>query len=405
MGLDAQDTRASREAFSKSQLRASELPLEVLEFLSEKLADGRFALLAYSLDPQTCPHTIGIATTRITDLPLGLRRLQLNQRRRGYPPYHLGHYLPLEVLRGFAAGLAAVVQYEQRDFNQFNADWHMHVLGETARARGYSYWASKGFALVDICGFTSMLPEQQIAARMSLAQSVVQAASRVARLYDSGHLHGRSKPTWSSTGDGYILWSREHGGAGDVATFMLLLCVMVQNSAIRCKHDTSLLLRGAFTIGGAYTFPFRDISQSQTAATLGESLQDAIGPAINALARLVQEAEPEQVLLGEFGKQGRIERNEQITPESIIQQAAGELFASELIPSDSMKATDIKLRLNPESAMRVRDKHQAEFYCYNVTGVLPSRFPGKPVQPQQIGVEPTDAELLVDRAFCDASDA
>ena len=177
---------------------------------------------------------------------------------------------------------------------------------------------------------------------------------------------------------------------------MLLLYVMVQTEAMRVTRRSTMRLRGAFGIGEAYTFPFRDLGTPSSREPLA---QDAIGPALNSLARLLKDADPGQILIGDFERPGRANTDPTLTPAKLIEQAERELLPTELGPRDLVKPQQINLSFQPQDRLRVSDKHEDIYYCYNLVGKVPNRFPELRVF--QVGIPQETARDISDLTFAD----
>jgi hypothetical protein len=266
------------------------------------------------------------------------------------------------------------------------------------RARDHSAakWHDKAFGLVDICGFSKATIEQQLAYRTSLALALYQAAGRVIKLYQADYFPGRAAFHSTPTGDGFYFWHHFPGAANDESVFMLLLYVMIQTEAMRRAGVSDLRLKGAFAIGEAYTFGVRDLSNPSDALK-----QDAIGPALNGLARLMTEASPGQILVGDFERPGRNDGDAPITPDKLIEKAERELLPAELKPRDPVKPQHVSLRFEPKCRLRITDKHDYLHYCYNVVGTGPNRFKDRDVEITPIGVSPSDATEISQYVFAD----
>lgn len=356
---------------------------QVVSAINSASEEGMFPLLAYGLDKAGKPTTVLLVTSTINDMVLA-RDLLL----RSLPPdYDFVGYVSWARLEAFARDHWRVVRQKEVYLPGFDATRDAAQLGRIIRDLTAAHWARKAFALVDICGFSRASPGEQLAYRTSLSVAIGQAAARVQKLHHTGYLPGQAQFCSSSTGDGFYLWHRFPGGANDVDVFMLLLYLMTSSEAMRTAAKSSMRLRGAYAIGEAYTFPARTLS---TAWTRTSVVQEAIGPVLNDLARLVDKAVPGQILIGEFEQLGR-SANEPLTPAALIEQASRELLPAELTPSDSVKPQHFSLRFEPVERLRISNKHQFVHYCYNLVGSSPNRFSGEQVRVQPIGVSPEKA--------------
>lgn len=366
----------------------------VAELIATATADGMFPLVAYGLDPSRKPTKLLLVTSTIPDMVLAQDML----RRFITEDYNLGRFVPWDRLDAFARAHRTIVRAHDVEPPGFDATQHARLLGTIARDQSASRWRQKGFGLVDICGFSLCSTEQQLAHRTSLALAMSQAAARVHKLYEAHYLPGYASFSSTSTGDGFYFWHRAPGGAGDVAVFMLLVYVMTQAEAMRATRRTGMRLRGGFAIGDAYTFPSREL---ETFGMSGPAMQDAIGPVLNSLARMLSAAHPGQLLVGEFTRPGRQDKDEMLTPERLVDQAKRQLLPAELSPSDPVTPMDIELEFAPAARLRLEDKHGVVHYCWNVTGAAPNRFKGEPVRVHRIGLAPETAVNIASIAFAD----
>jgi hypothetical protein len=268
--------------------------------------DGMFPLVAYGMDPRSRPGRLMLVTSSIPDMVLAQEML----RRFLGEDYNLGRFVPWDRLDAFANNNRALVRAHHLELPGFDANQHSRLVGTIARDQAASRWKQKAFGLVDVSGFSLCTIEQQLAHRTSLALALNQAAGRVNRLYEARYLPGYAAFCSASTGDGFYFWHRAPGGAGDVAVFMLLVYLITQSEAMRANRRTTMRLRGAYAIGEAYTFPSREL---ETFGDRGPMMQDAIGPVLNSLARMVGVAKPGQVLVGDFSRPGRVDREETLT--------------------------------------------------------------------------------------------
>lgn len=370
-------------------------PRPIADALADVTADGMFPLVAYGLDWDK-PTKLLLVTSSIPDMVLAQEML----RRFLGEDYNLGRYVIWPKLESFAVAHRTLVRMREVEIPGFVSSAHYRLVGNLARDQAASRWKQKGFGLVDICGFSLCSIEEQLAHRTSLALALSQASSRVHKLYQAHYLSGRATFCSASTGDGFYFWHRSPGGANDVAVFMLLIYVMTQAEAMRAGRRAGMRLRGGFAIGEAYTFPSREL---ETIGYDAPPMQDAIGPVLNSLARMLTAAKPGQIVMGDFSRPGRAEKEETLTPGRLIDQAKRQLLPAELAPTDPVTPMDIDLAFAPNQRLRLEDKHGVVHYCYNLVGAAPNRFKGENVRVQQIGLAPEQTLHISDVAFADPS--
>lgn len=146
------------------------------------------------------------------------------------------------------------------------------------------------------------------------------------------------------------------------------------------RNDGDMEVRAAFGIGEAYTLPYVGVWEPPSPDS---RLQDAVGPALNSLARLLVPAARSQLLVSDF----RIEPED--VPSSFHDPAS-------LLGSVSTLFTDptaVGLKLDLAQRLRVTDKHGDVYYCYNVAGHA-FYYPGPDRRKQEIGLIPDGTEEL-----------
>lgn len=94
-----------------------------------------------------------------------------------------------------------------------------------------------------------------------------------------------------STGDGYYLWSTQPGPVYDAATFLMML-LTAGYIRVRERSDREWEVRSGFTVGKAVTLPYFG---NWAVAGADDVPEDAIGPALNSLARILGHGKPSQI--------------------------------------------------------------------------------------------------------------
>ncbi len=360
--------------------------------ISRATSYGTFPLIAFGLDKGRRPEQAILITSTIPEMALAWDLLD-----RFLPEdYEFSGYVPWIRLESFAKSHKTVTRWHVIDIPGFCAERDAGLFTSVAQANSASKWRRKAFGLVDICGFSKATIEQQLSYRTSLALALSQACSRVNKLTARNYLGGRTTFYSTSTGDGFYFWHQYAGAANDISVFMLLIYTLVQSEAMRSDRS-SMRLRGAFGVGEAYVFPSRQLQGYDRRPPV----QDAIGPVLNGLARLLTAAKPGQFLVSDFERSGRTE-GEVLNPAKLIEIAERELLPSELSPTDHIKPQHISLKFAPPERLRVSDKHGDLHYCYNAVGSLPNRFrPVDDVEVHRIGVPPDSAKDLEELKFSD----
>ena len=152
-----------------------------------------------------------------------------------------------------------------------------------------SFIKDRAVALFDIVGFSLLSPLDQVTQLNSLAYSVNSAHDKMLNndIYISF--------ARTTTGDGFYIWNRDLSIQSNVNLYHLMHLVLADNAIARAKssHNTTPLLRTAFHVGGHYEF-YQSEGLSPTVYSY------IVGDVTIELARMVEQALPGQVLLGEF---------------------------------------------------------------------------------------------------------
>lgn len=338
---DSEPPERSTQADSRS-------PIErVQSFLSDATSFGLYPLVAYSTDG----NRIGVLTCSIDILPFGIKILR-DVTREGY---NLGRRLHPNLCDKLQAENPHVFQARWTEIAELSSQDQQH-LGRIVASFGSPYYAQKGFALVDICGFSQLDYSHQLAQLYSLTNALDTAMRRFRAA--SERLRIPSRFGRSSTGDGFYFWHDYIGGGADVATFYTLVCLLTHCEALRLE-GFPMRLRASFVVDGAFM-----IYGSAARRSPSPVASNAVGAATNIAARLSTASVPQQILIGDFRRQGQ-GRSEVMTPTTLVRQV------NELFRAEDSGAAD--LTLSPNSPLRVRDKHGDLYYCWNLVGRVPYR--------------------------------
>lgn len=340
-------------------------------FFDNSTSYGLFPIVAYSLDG----NNLLLLTTNIPDLALAFDVLKDATGQE----YDLGHYVPTLALRRAAQDNPHVFVLHETNIPGLNAEL-LAEIGRVVSIFGAPFFRQKGFALVDICHFSRLSHADQLSQLYSL-QNVLGSSIRRAGKF-CGQLRLATDFGRASTGDGFYVWHNTIGGHADVAVFVVLVCMMAQTEAMRQK-GFQMRLKSAFVIDSAFMLYDPEVEVSPHAVP-----SNAVGAATNGAARLVASAKPGQLLLGDFFRPGQ--PSEVLSPEGLVRQA-NELFRLEGYGPAGLK-------LEPDSKVRVVDKHEAPWYCWNVTGEVPNLI-GDELLRVKVGLEPDDARELSEIRF------
>jgi len=367
-------------------------------FFAEATSDGLFPAVAFGLDPNGAPSTVGVLTTPITDFPVSL---QIVERvcHETVTPYR---FVPLQRLK-YIGDKNAIMRLALREIPSLDTKRPEHRKA-VSRIMAYctaSRWKSRAFALVDMAGFSLCSTPEQLSLRMSLGQAINTCLRRMYPLSISEVIPEASIRGFNriSTGDGFYIWNFDGSADGHVALFLLLVLLMGQTRALHEGSGSPLELRAAFAIGEAYTFPYHGPGIPPSGAYHG-FMPDAIGPVLNQLQRFLAAAAPGQILVAPFDEPGRENRpNERLNVETMLTRIRSEILPAELGPDDAVKSHDIELRLDPNTELRVTDKHEQVHHCYNVCGSIPHRPTGSKLSLQRVGLVTDSSEELTERRF------
>jgi len=163
------------------------------------------------------------------------------------------------------------------------------IVESIVKRYSISFVEDRAVALFDIVGFSLLSPLDQVTQLNSLALSVNSAHSKML----SNDIYIRFART--TTGDGFYIWNRDHSIQANVNLYHLMHLVLADNAIARGKssHNTTPLLRTAFHVGGYYEF-YQSEGLSPTIYSY------IVGDVTIELARMVEQALPGQVLVGEF---------------------------------------------------------------------------------------------------------
>ena len=163
------------------------------------------------------------------------------------------------------------------------------LLEAVVRRYSISYIRNGAVALFDIVGFSLFSPLEQVTQLNSLAYSVNASFSKMlAKNLDIQFAR-------STTGDGFYIWNRDRSIESNVNLYHLMHLVLADNAIARSKGkaNTTPRLRAAFHIGPHYEF-YQSEGLSPTVYSY------IVGDVTIELARMIDQALPGQILVGDF---------------------------------------------------------------------------------------------------------
>jgi len=247
-------------------------------------------------------------------------------------------------------------------------DIDLKRLEDIIKKYSISYVRDRAVALFDIVGFSLYSPLEQVTQLNSLAFSANSAYSKLM----SKEIDLQFSRT--TTGDGFYIWNRENSVQDNVVLYHFMHLVLADNAIARSKGNTKAQttphLRACFHIGDHYEF-FQSEGLNPTIYSY------IVGDVTIELARMIDQAKPGQVLLGDFNihmpdsQSGSV--RELDTP-SFIDEAQKSLSKLEGLELSGDRITSIKCYLTGEHNEQggfdigkylITDKHGFSRYVYN----------------------------------------
>lgn len=165
----------------------------------------------------------------------------------------------------------------------------LHAVEQLIKRYGLSYVDSRAVLLFDIVGFSLHTPFEQASQLNSLSYSLNSAYNKLlARGIEINFAR-------TTTGDGYYIWNRDLGPAANRDLFYFMSLVVADNAVARAasKGNTVPVIRTGYHIGGHY-----ELYQAEGVNPTVFSY--IVGDVTIELARMVDLAQPHQILIGDF---------------------------------------------------------------------------------------------------------
>lgn len=165
----------------------------------------------------------------------------------------------------------------------------LEAVEQIIRRYGLSYVQSRAVFLIDIVDFSLHTPFEQASQLNSLSYSLNSAYNK---------LKGQGvdiKFARTSTGDGYYIWNRDLGPGANQDLFLFMLLFIADNAVAQeaSKGKTVPVIRTAYHIGGHYElYLVEGVNPSVFSYIVGDVTIE--------LARMLDMAKANQVLIGEF---------------------------------------------------------------------------------------------------------
>ena len=165
----------------------------------------------------------------------------------------------------------------------------LDAVEELIRRYGLSFVEVRAVLLFDIADFSLCTPFEQASQLNSLSYSLNSAYNK---LLANGTEINFARTT---TGDGYYVWNRDLGPFSCQDLFLFMLSVVADNATARAvsRGNTVPVIRTAFHIGSHY-----ELYQAEGVNPTVFSY--IVGDVTIELARMVDLAQPNQILIGDF---------------------------------------------------------------------------------------------------------
>lgn len=342
--------------------------------IREVTDNGRFVIFAYAPSPKSHSAVLIGTTTRRSYGQVLLRIEHLYPGR----PVHAGSRMDPSLLESLTRNAVGMRTHDV-DLPGFDAtETGIWVLfGEIIARYMPRRWTHRGFALFDISGFSEDPTEVQLTKRLMLDGALLWARSVVGKYFASCSEKPSQRYSRISTGDGYYVWSTRPGPIEDASTFAMMLLTMAY-VRVRERWDREWEIRSAFTVGKAITLPYFGPWAAVEADYL---VEDAVGPALNGLARILARAAPSQVLIGDFSVDDPNYPRWFANPQGLIS------LITTLVPELAKP-----LELLPSEKLRIMDKHGDAYHFFNVSGRVETRDETLKDLMQNVGVVPDTAK-------------
>lgn len=221
---------------------------------------------------------------------------------------------------------------------------------------GISLVRGRAVVLLDAVGFSLHTPLEQVAMLNSLAYSVNSAYRQLL----SKDIHINFART--TTGDGFYIWNRARTVDANISLYKLMMLILADNAVAQRKARGTWVprLRAAFHVGEHYEF-------YQVEALNPTTFSYIVGPVTIDLSRMIEQAMPNQILLGDFDIQMQ-EGDDlvEVSTTDFVNRTAATLGQLQGLTIADDKIEDIRCYLTgqrgqgdsfPVARYRIRDKH------------------------------------------------
>lgn len=272
-----------------------------------------------------------------------------------------------------------------------DSDAQQSVIERMVKRYSITYVPCRAVVLFDIVGFSLLSPFAQMTQLNSLSYSLNSAQAKLSRKR-IGVDFARS-----TTGDGFYVWNTELTLDANINLFHFMHLVLADNAIAKTKADGNTVprLRAGFHVGGSYEF-----HQSEG---LNPTLYHYIvGDVTIELARMIESAQPDQILIGDFESEMRFLSGPSagwVTLDSIdfvararrnVEQLKGLVLSGERVDTIKCYLTGVKLDTGEFTVRRIQihDKHGKTRSVFNAKANIYRRN----TDPVYLGIP--DRELL-----------
>ena len=231
------------------------------------------------------------------------------------------------------------------------------ALDNLVQRYGLSFVDRRAVLLFDIAGFSLYTPFEQASQLNSLSYSMNSAYNKLQSV-------GIDVPfRRTTTGDGYYVWHRDPSEQASRDLLYFLLLIVADNAAARAaaQGNTVPRIRAAYHIGAHY-----ELYQAEGINPTVFSY--IVGDATIELARMLDRAKPEQILIGEFPAR---DRDDALGTQAFINEALNNGGALLGIKLAGQEIQELDFGLSRDSQghpqrLTIEDKHGLQHHAYNM---------------------------------------
>ena len=177
----------------------------------------------------------------------------------------------------------------EQPIGEFAGQIRPAAIDQLVRCYGAFETAHRGAGLFDIVGFSKLPPLEQMA-QLNILESTLNLVQ--------ARMLSRNLPVdfaRTTTGDGFYVWNRHKGLLQDICTYVLMILTLAEVKYMRDmkKIRFAPTLRAGFNIGPHYSY--QQVAGADTA-----SHGHIVGELTIKLARMLEKALPNQVLIADF---------------------------------------------------------------------------------------------------------